>query len=94
MDIALFETAVSVCFGTFVDEFRSPVSWLIMLQDLQAAIRPDTCLVSVMHVHNEIGVQQPIKEIGRQPVGVLSFDACQCVQELQEELHGVAFLSS
>ncbi len=28
------------------------------------AIRPDTVLVSVMMVNNEIGVIQPIKEIG------------------------------
>ncbi|KAL1974047.1 hypothetical protein VTN31DRAFT_5607 [Thermomyces dupontii] len=37
---------------------------LIRLEDLKAAIRPDTVLVSVMTVNNEIGVIQPIKEIG------------------------------
>lgn len=37
---------------------------LIDLKELEAAIRPDTCLVSVMAVNNEIGVIQPIKEIG------------------------------
>lgn len=31
---------------------------------LEACIRPDTCLVSVMTVNNEIGVKQPIKDIG------------------------------
>lgn len=35
------------------------------LQELEAAIRPDTSLVSVMTVNNEIGVKQPIKEIGK-----------------------------
>jgi cysteine desulfurase len=34
------------------------------LQELEAAIRPDTSLVSVMAVNNETGVIQPIKEIG------------------------------
>lgn len=34
------------------------------LAKLEAAIRPDTCLVSVMTVNNEIGTIQPIKEIG------------------------------
>lgn len=34
------------------------------LKELEAAIRPDTCLVSVMMVNNEIGTIQPIKEIG------------------------------
>ncbi|WP_198117436.1 IscS subfamily cysteine desulfurase [Massilia rhizosphaerae] len=37
---------------------------LISLEQLEAAIRPDTILVSVMFVNNEIGVIQPIKEIG------------------------------
>lgn len=37
---------------------------LINLQELEAAIRPDTSLVSVMTVNNEIGVIQPIAEIG------------------------------
>jgi len=37
---------------------------LIKLQELEAAIRPDTSLVSIMTVNNETGVIQPIKEIG------------------------------
>ncbi|CAL9730501.1 cysteine desulfurase, mitochondrial [Monosporozyma unispora] len=37
---------------------------LIDLNELEAAIRPDTCVVSVMAVNNEIGVIQPLKEIG------------------------------
>ncbi|KAI9172425.1 Cysteine desulfurase [Paramyrothecium foliicola] len=38
---------------------------LIKMEDLEAAIRPDTALVSVMAVNNEIGVIQPIAEIGK-----------------------------
>lgn len=38
---------------------------LIDLATFEAAIRPDTILVSVMHVNNEIGVIQPIAEIGK-----------------------------
>ncbi|KAL2763769.1 cysteine desulfurase, mitochondrial isoform b precursor [Daubentonia madagascariensis] len=34
-------------------------------QELEAAIQPDTSLVSVMTVNNEIGVKQPIAEIGQ-----------------------------
>jgi cysteine desulfurase len=37
---------------------------LITIQQLEEAIRPDTILVSVMLVNNEIGVIQPIDEIG------------------------------
>ena len=38
---------------------------LIDLEQLKAAIRPDTCIVSVMAVNNEIGVIQPLAEIGK-----------------------------
>lgn len=39
-------------------------SGLVSLEDLEAAMRPDTALVSVMMVNNEIGIIQPVKEIG------------------------------
>ena len=32
--------------------------------DVEAAIRPDTILISVMYANNEIGTIEPIKEIG------------------------------
>ncbi len=37
---------------------------LIDLKELEKAIRPDTGLISVMYVNNEIGVIQPMEEIG------------------------------
>jgi cysteine desulfurase len=37
---------------------------LILLDKLVAAIRPDTILISIMHVNNEIGVIQDIAAIG------------------------------
>ncbi len=37
---------------------------LVRLEELAAAIRPDTCLVTVMFCNNEIGTLQPIQEIG------------------------------
>ena len=37
---------------------------IIKLDELKAAIRPDTILISVMLANNEIGSIQPIKEIG------------------------------
>lgn len=36
----------------------------ISVKDLQAAIRPDTILVSVMAINNEVGAIQPIEAIG------------------------------
>ena len=36
----------------------------IKLDELKAAIRPDTILISVMAANNEIGTIQPLKEIG------------------------------
>ena len=40
-------------------------SGLIDLEQLEKVIRPETCLVSIMTVNNEIGVVQPIEEIGK-----------------------------
>ncbi len=37
---------------------------VVRLEDLEKAIREDTCLVTIMFANNEIGTVQPIKEIG------------------------------
>lgn len=37
---------------------------VVTAEQVRAAIRPETCLVSVMFANNEIGTIQPIKEIG------------------------------
>ncbi len=37
---------------------------LVRPEELEAAIREDTCLVSVMYANNEIGTIQPIRRIG------------------------------
>lgn len=42
-----------------VDEYG-----MIKLDELEAAIRPDTILITVMAANNEIGTIQPLKEIG------------------------------
>lgn len=36
----------------------------VSIEDLKAAIRPDTVLVSMMHVNNEVGSVQPIEAAG------------------------------
>ncbi len=37
---------------------------MVYPEQVEAAIRPDTCLVSIMYANNEIGSIQPILEIG------------------------------
>lgn len=46
---------------TYIDVDENGV---LKLDELKAAIRPDTILISVMFANNEIGTIQPIKEIG------------------------------
>ena len=48
------------CCGTHL---VPPAAYVV--QELEAAMRPETSLVSVMHTNNEIGVIQPIEEIGK-----------------------------
>ena len=37
---------------------------VVIPEEVEAAIRPETCLVTVMYANNEIGTIQPIREIG------------------------------
>ncbi|TXK79349.1 cysteine desulfurase family protein [Paenibacillus sp. N3.4] len=38
---------------------------LIQIEDVEAAIRPDTVLISIMYVNNEVGTIQPIEQVGK-----------------------------
>ena len=40
-------------------------SGVVTPEEVEAAIRPDTCLVTIMFANNEIGTVQPIREIGK-----------------------------
>ncbi|GMR17586.1 MAG: cysteine desulfurase [Gammaproteobacteria bacterium] len=72
------------------------VTWLepaadgmLSLAALEAAIRPDTQLVSIMHVNNETGVVQDLEAIGaccRQHDILFHTDAAQSVGKLQIDL--------
>ena len=58
---------------------------IVSAEEVAAAIRPDTCLVSVMYANNEIGTIQPIEAIGKvcRERGVLFHtDAVQAVGHL------------
>lgn len=59
---------------------------IILPEEVEKAIRPDTCLVTVMYANNEIGTIQPIGEIGAicQANGVLFHtDAVQAAGHLE-----------
>jgi cysteine desulfurase len=65
---------------------------LITIEQLKAAIRPDTILVSVMWVNNEIGVVQPIAEIGelcREKGIIFHSDAAQATGKVEIDLEAV-----
>ncbi|MGO2335446.1 IscS subfamily cysteine desulfurase [Providencia sp.] len=62
---------------------------LINLKDLEAAIRDETILISIMHVNNEIGIVQDISAIGelcRSRGIIFHVDATQSVGKLPIDL--------
>jgi cysteine desulfurase len=63
----------------------------VQLEDVEKAIRNDTILVSIMHVNNEVGTIQPIKEIGnllkKYPHVLFHVDAVQGMGKLHLNLH-------
>lgn len=66
--------------------YLSPLpNGLVDLTALEAAIRPDTILISIMHVNNEIGVIQPLEtiaELTSQRGILLHVDAAQSVGKI------------
>jgi cysteine desulfurase len=63
---------------------------LIDLQELEAAIKPTTILISIMYANNEIGVIQPIQEITAiaKKHGILFFtDATQAVGKIPVDVN-------
>ena len=66
---------------------------LVSLKSISEALRPETILVSIAYVNNEIGVIQPIKEIAKEirrykknndtdAYPLFHIDACQAIQYL------------
>lgn len=84
--------AVLHSLDTLVKESGAEVTYLpvyengiVKVEDLSAAIRPDTVLVTVMFANNEIGTVQPIAELGtlcRERGVLFHTDAVQAVGHL------------
>ncbi|MBP6859029.1 MAG: cysteine desulfurase [Candidatus Magasanikbacteria bacterium] len=86
--------------GWHITYIQADSRGLIKTDDVIAAIRPDTVLISLMYANNEIGTINPIAEIGRKLLQyrknnntaypLLHTDACQAVNFLDisvEKLH-------
>jgi cysteine desulfurase len=76
-----------------VDEFG-----LIQIEDVKAAIKKETILISIMHANNEVGTVQPIEEISnlaKKHEIVFHTDAAQSIGKIPVEVNklGVDLLS-
>ncbi len=72
----------------------------ISLADLETALRPETILVSVMYVNNEVGTVEPVEEIsrivkGKNPAALFHVDAIQAYgkYEIRPKRQGIDLLS-
>lgn len=72
----------------------------ISLEELEEAVRPDTILVSVMYVNNEVGAVEPVEEISRvikkkNPKTVFHVDAIQAYGKyvIRPKRQGIDLLS-
>lgn len=87
---AVLESAKSMeKYGFEVDFVKPDKSGRVSAEDIIGKIRDDTLLVSVMHVNNETGIIQPIKEIGdylEDKDTIFHIDATQSFGKLVEEL--------
>jgi cysteine desulfurase len=66
---------------------------VVKIEDVEKAIRPDTILISIMYVNNEIGTVQPINEIGKLlkkfPTIRFHVDAVQAAGKMAIDLKGM-----
>ena len=77
-----------------VDFVNPDQSGRISAEEVISLVREDTLLVSVMHVNNETGIIQPVKEIGERlsDIGVLfHIDATQSCGKLIDELRTLKY---
>lgn len=92
---AILETAIVMRKRGFEVEFVDPdISGRVSAEKVLQKVREDTLLVSIMHVNNETGIIQPVKEIGnaleKQNV-LFHVDATQSFGKLVEELRATKY---
>lgn len=92
---AVLESAKVLQKAGFTVDFISPnESGRISADEVLSLVRNDTLLVSVMHVNNETGVIQPVKEIGEELNKKNIFfhvDAAQSFGKLNEEIRTLKY---
>ncbi len=92
---AVLETVKHMQKKGFEVDFVSPdKSGRISADELLAFVREDTLLVSVMHVNNETGIIQPVKEIGealKERNVFFHVDATQSCGKLVEEIRSLSY---
>ena len=65
---------------------------LVRVADVDAAVRPDTILITLMHANNEVGTIQPIREaaeIAHRHGIIFHTDAAQSVGKIRTDVHEV-----
>ena len=80
--------------GYYIDVVKPGTNGRVEASNILDLVREDTLLVSVMHVNNETGIIQPVKEIGEalQNKNVLfHVDATQSCGKLVKELHELKY---
>lgn len=92
---AVLESAKSLLnYGFEVDFVKPDQSGRVSEEEVMNLVRDDTLLVSVMHINNETGIIQPVKEIGDFLSGREVFfhvDATQSFGKLVDELKEVKY---
>lgn len=81
-------------FGFEVDVVEPKINGYVDVTEVISHVKENTLLVSIMHVNNETGIIQPVKEIGEQleKKGVLfHIDATQSFGKLVDEIRNLKY---
>lgn len=92
---AILETCKAMAKNGFEVSYVNPkIDGRILFDEVKNLVRDDTLLVTVMHVNNETGIIQPVKEIGDYLADkevYFHIDATQSFGKLVDELKEIKF---